>query len=173
MAVPAGVDLLDRPLDGVVEAEAGGQGARRSAVLGHLGHHSASAGGGDTGPGGDTCEQGAVAAGAAEHVAQGGETGEVDLVHVGPEVDVVAEQGGGVVAVDVTADVGQQGGVIHGGPFASVDPESVSHAQGHPSRAQDVLVRVPEAQVRGPGHRGHHLGQPDPRRCPSRHRRRG
>lgn len=68
---------------------------------------------------------------------------------MGPEVDVVPEECGCLVAVDGTADVGEDAHVVEGRQLLGLEAKTITKAHGDPSRAQHVLGGLTEAQVGG------------------------
>jgi hypothetical protein len=67
------------------------------------------------------------------------------------------------VGVGVTADVGQEGGVVHGRPVLVVEPDRLGHSQAGEALTQHLLHRLSEAQVDAQRERGDQLGQSQPR----------
>ena len=94
LAVPAGEHLVQRHAHVLAEVEPlrharGGEAVRHQAPLDGL-----AAGQGQVGAEADAAQGGTAGADVAEHEAEHRQPGEVDVVAVGPEGDVVAEQGG-------------------------------------------------------------------------------
>jgi hypothetical protein len=98
--------------------------------------------------------------------------------------DVIAEPLRLLVGIGMAADIDQQGGVIDSRALLLVEPDTLGQAHGDQALAQDVLHRLPEAEVyaqreggyelrqpnlRGIGLAGHRATLPGPRRA--RHRR--
>ena len=65
-----------------------------------------------------------------------------------------------LVCVGVAADVHEQGGVVDGAAFAIVEADSIGDAQGDDALAEDVLHRLPEAEVDAQRQRRDELGEP-------------
>ena len=79
------------------------------------------------------------------------------------EGDVVAEPPGLFVGVGVAADIDEQGGVVDRRPFGLVEAELLTEAQGDQALTEDVLHRLPEAEIDPQRQRGDELGQPNRR----------
>ena len=89
------------------------------AVVGHLLDHPPSAGGHQLRGLADAVERRCSGAGPAQHEHHRREPGQVDLDGVGAEVDVVAEQRRGLVAVDRAPDVGEDAHVVEVGQLGA------------------------------------------------------
>ncbi len=90
-------------------------------------------------------------------------------VLVGLQRDVVSEPLGLLVCVGVAADVNEQRGVVDGAAFAIVEADSIGDAQGDDALAQDVLHRLPEAEVDAERQRRDELGEPHVQTISVRH----
>ena len=82
---------------------------------------------------------------------------------VGAELDVVAEQRRGLVAVHRTADVGEDAHVVEVGELGALEPEPVAEAHADPGRSEHVLGRLAEAEVGRERQRHQQLAEPHSR----------
>ena len=82
---------------------------------------------------------------------------------MGAEVDVVAEQRGGLVAVHRAAHVGEDAHVVEHGEIGVVEAEPLAEAHAEPRRADHVLGRLAEAEIGGERQRHQQLVDPDAR----------
>ena len=83
------------------------------------------------------------------------------VVLAGLQRDVVAEPLRLLVGVGVAADVDEQRGVVDGRALLLVEPEPLGEPQRDQALAQDVLHRLPEAEVDAERQRRDELRQPD------------
>ncbi len=102
--------------------------------------------------------RGAVGPGTTEHVEHHRELRRPDVVHAGAERDVVAE---GLRQLErlAGADGGEQRDPVRLGASGLVQAEAVGQAQGDQARAEDVLHRLTDAEVRGERQDGDELRQ--------------
>ncbi len=77
------------------------------------------------------------------------------------EGDVVAEPLGLLVGVGVAAHVDEEGGVVDDRALLLVEPEALGEPQRDQALPQDVLHRLPEAEVDAERERGNELRQTD------------
>ena len=109
------------------------------------------------------CAGDAVGPGATEHEHHRLEAGEVGLGRLGAEVDVVAEERRGLVAVDRAPDVGEDADVVEHGEVGVVQPEPLAEAQPQPGRPDHVLGRLAEPEVGRQRERHQQLVEPNSR----------
>ena len=89
--------------------------------------------------------------------------GGVDRGDVGPERDLVADEGGHRVGLGVAANEAQQRLVIDLAPLAVGQAQRFPEAHPQHARAQGVLERLAHAQVGRQRQHSEELGQPDVR----------
>jgi hypothetical protein len=104
----------------------------------------------------------AVRAGLPEHVQHLRELRRPDVVHAGPERDIVAEQLRQLERLPRT-DQGQQGHPISLGTLLLLEAEVIGEPQRDETGAQHVLHRLAERQVGREGEGGHQLRESHPR----------
>ena len=102
------------------------------------------------------------AAGPSQHEDRGRESGQIDLDGARPEVDVVTEEDGRLVAVDRAPDVGQDADVVERGQVLRAQAQPLPRPHADPRRAQHVLGRLPETEVGGQREGDQQVREPDP-----------
>jgi hypothetical protein len=87
----------------------------------------------------------------------------VDAAEVGLQRLVVAEPLRLLVRVDVTADPREQGDVVEVRPLGLVQAQALGQPERDEGLTENVLHRLPEAQIRSQGESGDQLGEPETR----------
>ncbi len=80
---------------------------------------------------------------------------------IGLQPDVVAEPLRLLVRVGVAADVDEQRGVVDDRPLLLVEPDALGEPERDQALAEDMLHRLPEAEIDPERERGDELRQPD------------
>ena len=99
----------------------------------------------------------------AQHEAEHGQSGQVDLEAVAPERDVVTEPGRDLRCVRHATHPRQGGHVEQGATVFELDAHVITQTGGDDPRAQDMLHRLTQPQVGGQREGGDQLGQPKAR----------
>jgi hypothetical protein len=86
----------------------------------------------------------------------------VGQVAVRPQLDVVAEPGGLLMRVRVAAQPCKQPDVVHDRALGLAQLEVVGDTETEHARAQHMLHRLPQPEIRRQRQRGHQLRQPNP-----------
>jgi len=128
-------------------------------VVGHLLHHVSATGGHQRCRLTSTIEPRGTDPGAAQHEDHQRESGHVEVEGARSEIDVVAEHRCNFVAEYRAADIRQHAHVVERRHLRRVEPQSITEAQTDPRRAQLVLERLPEAEIRRKRHRRQQLGK--------------
>jgi hypothetical protein len=81
-------------------------------------------------------------------------------VAVRPQLDVITEPAGLLMRVRVAAQPGEQRNVVDDGSLCLVQLEILRYAEGQHARAQHMLHRLPEPEIRGQRHGRHKFGEP-------------
>ena len=97
--------------------------------------------------------------GVREHEDRATHPAQVDVVAVGAKRDVVAEPRRHLRCIGHATHPGQHRGVIQARPFLRAQPDALPQPRSKPPGPQDVLHRLPKAEVHGKGERGQQLGQ--------------
>ena len=151
--IPSGIRPFNAVLHLAAETQTDGERSGSRAVHRHLLNHLATAAGHQRGGLAGPVECRGAMAGPPKHEDHGGESRQIDLESVRPEIDVVAKEQRRLVAVDRTPDVGQDADVEKSGKFLRVQAQSSPQAHADPCRAQHVLGGLPETEVGGQGER--------------------
>src|SRR5581483_7360954 len=94
-----------------------------------------------------------------EHEAEHRQTGEVDVVGVAAEGDVVSEYGGHLGRVRHATDPGECRDVVERAAFVRLHAEVIAEPRRDAPRAQHVFHGQAHPEIGGEGERGDELGQ--------------
>ena len=158
-AVPAGEHLLQRAAHVGAQAETlrhlgRGQAVGLQAALDRL-----AAGDDEARREADPVQRGSSRPDVAQHEAEHGQSGQVDMEAVAPEGDVVTEPGRHLRCVRHATHPRQGGHVVQGAAVVELDAHVITQTGGDDPRSQDMLHGLTQPQVGGQREGGDQLGQ--------------